>query len=88
MLQSQDPDGEVLNVELVEQRQVIHRLQRKGAWQGIQQPLLAYLRGEVYPGMIWFYREGHEGQVLSGMLPSARSDELNTAPSRLPARSR
>lgn len=87
-IQSQDPDGEVLNVELVKQRQVIHRLQRKGAWPGIQQPLLAYLRGKVHPGTMWFYREGHDGQVFLAMLPSAPSDELNTAPLRLPARSR
>ena len=87
-LQSQDPDGEVLNVELVKQRQVIHRLQRKGAWPGIQQPLLAYLRDKVHPGTMWFYREGHDGQVFLAMLPSAPSDELNTAPLRLPARSR
>ena len=68
-LQSQDPDGEVHNVELVEQRRAIRRLQRNGGWPGIQQPLLAYLRGEVYPGTTWFYREGRDGQQLLTMLP-------------------
>lgn len=88
MLQYQDPDGEVHNVELVEQREAIKRLQCNGAWPGIQRPLLAYLRGEVHPGTMWFYREGHEGQQLLAMLPPAYSDEVKVTPPRLPARSR
>ena len=75
MLQCQDPDGEVHNVELVEQRDAIKRLQRNSAWPGIQRPLLAYLRGEVHPGTMWFYREGRDGQQLLAMLPPAHSDE-------------
>lgn len=70
-LQCQDPDGEVQNVELVEQGNAIKRLQCNDAWPGIQQPLLAYLRGEVRPGTMWFYREGREGQQLLVMLPPA-----------------
>jgi 8-oxo-dGTP diphosphatase len=71
----EDPDGEVLDVELVQLGIALHRLQRKGGWPGMQQPLVAYLRGEVHPGTMWFYREGQLGQELLAMLPPAHRRE-------------
>jgi 8-oxo-dGTP diphosphatase len=56
-LQIQDPDGEVLAVEITPLAEAIHRLATNGGWPGIQTPLLAYLRGEAGPGSAWFYRE-------------------------------
>lgn len=75
MLQCQDPDSEVHKVELVQKGKALNRLERNGAWPGIQRPLVAYLRGEVQPGTIWFYREEHGGQQLLAMLPPAYSVE-------------
>ncbi len=68
-LQCQDPDGKVHSVELVEQVEAISRLQGNGGWPGIEEPLLAYLRGEVQEGTMWFYREGSDGQRCLGTLP-------------------
>ena len=70
-LQCQDPDAKVCGVELVRFAEAIHRLQRNGSWPGIQEPLLAYLRGEVLAGTMWFYREDREGQHRLGVLPPA-----------------
>jgi 8-oxo-dGTP diphosphatase len=74
VLQCLDPDGEVLCVELVPQTEAISRLQRNGSWPGIQEPLLAYLRGEMQAGAMWFYREEVEGQRLLGALQPAHND--------------
>ncbi|MCG8347485.1 MAG: NUDIX domain-containing protein [Chloroflexales bacterium] len=72
-LQCQDPDGEVHSVELVAQEEAISRLQRNGAWPGMRELLLAYLRKEVQAGTMWFYRERADGQQLLGTLPPARN---------------
>lgn len=56
-LGAQDPDAEVLAVELAPLDEAIHRLATNGGWLGIQEPLLAYLRGTARPGSAWFYRE-------------------------------
>lgn len=69
-LQCQDPDGLVCGVELVTYAEAIHRLQRNGSWLGIQEPLLAYLCGEVRAGTMWFYREEPDGQDRLGILPA------------------
>jgi 8-oxo-dGTP diphosphatase len=57
-----DPDAEVLGVELVPNAEAIARLAVNGGWPGIQEPLLAYLKGDAGTGKLWFYREGAEGQ--------------------------
>ena len=57
-----DPDGEVVGVELVSHAEAIRRLAANGAWPGVQEPLLAYLRGEAPAGAQWFYREDANGQ--------------------------
>jgi 8-oxo-dGTP diphosphatase len=56
-LQSNDPDAEVIGAELVPCAQAIGRLAANGGWPGIQEPLLAYLRGDARAGTMWFYRE-------------------------------
>lgn len=56
-LGAQDPDQEILAVELAPLAEAIHRLATNGGWVGIQEPLLAYLRGSAQPGSAWFYRE-------------------------------
>lgn len=65
-LQSDDPDGEILRVELVPLAEAIGRLEANGGWPGIQEPLMAYLRGDVPAGALWFYREeaGHQRLVV------------------------
>jgi 8-oxo-dGTP diphosphatase len=73
-LECQDPDGKVSSVELVTLADAISRLQQNGGWPGIQEPLLAYLRGEICAGAMWFYREGADGQRLVGSLPPAHND--------------
>jgi 8-oxo-dGTP diphosphatase len=67
--QCQDPDEKVYGVELVHFTEAIHRLQRIESWSGIQEPLLAYLRGDVPTGTIWFYREELDDQHRLGVLP-------------------
>jgi 8-oxo-dGTP diphosphatase len=61
-LTSDDPDAEILSVELVPCVEAISRLQANDGWPGIQEPLLAYLRGDARMGTLWFYREGLDGQ--------------------------
>jgi 8-oxo-dGTP diphosphatase len=68
-LQPQDPDREVTYAELVPKAEAISRLQQNGGWPGIGDPLIAYLRGEVGSGAIWFYREAADRQQLMSMLP-------------------
>jgi 8-oxo-dGTP diphosphatase len=55
--QPNDPDQETLGVELVPLAEAIGRLETNGGWPGIQEPLLAYLRGDAQAGTMWFYRE-------------------------------
>jgi 8-oxo-dGTP diphosphatase len=57
-----DPDAEILSADLAPRAQAIGRLEANGGWPGIQEPLLAYLRGEARMGSLWFYREGPDGQ--------------------------
>ncbi len=68
-LESNDPDGEVLRVELVPLAEAITRLATNGGWTGIQQPLLAYLRRDIDAGATWLYREAADGQHLVTRLP-------------------
>jgi len=70
----QDPDGKVHTVELVEKAEAVSRLQHNGGWPGIQEPLLAYFRGEVSEGAVWFYREGDDGQRLLATIPATNKD--------------
>jgi ADP-ribose pyrophosphatase YjhB (NUDIX family) len=56
-LQSNDPDAEAFGAELVPLAEAISRLAANGGWPGIQEPMLAYLRGETPAGSAWFYRE-------------------------------
>jgi 8-oxo-dGTP diphosphatase len=68
-MQSDDPDDEILSVEVVPFAEAIRRLASNGGWPGIQEPMLAYLLGETRPGGAWFYREGPAGQRLVAHLP-------------------
>jgi 8-oxo-dGTP diphosphatase len=74
-LESQDPDGKVSSAELVAEADAISRLEHNGGWVGVQEPLLAFLRGGTPAGAIWFYREGAENQCLVGSLPPSSLDE-------------
>ena len=69
-LRNQDPDVEVIGVELVPFGEAIHRLQQNGGWPGIQAPLVAYLQGAARAGTLWFYREDADGQHLTASVPS------------------
>lgn len=64
VLSNQDPDGEVLAVELVPFDQAVERLRQNGGWPGFQEPLRAYLQGNVSAGALWLYREDAGGQRL------------------------
>lgn len=64
-----DPDGEVLQVEWVPLPEALKRLATNGGWQGIQQPLLAYLRGAAQAGTVWLYREEANRQSLITRFP-------------------
>lgn len=66
-LQSRDPDGEVSRAELVAYPEALRRLETNGGWLGVQEPLLAYLRGGA-AGTIWFYREDGDKQHRVGVL--------------------
>ena len=68
-LSSQDPDAEVLEVELVACTEAINRLEQNGGWTGIQAPLLAYLQGTAPAGTFWFCRQDVEGQHLISSIP-------------------
>jgi 8-oxo-dGTP diphosphatase len=57
VLQSNDPDAEAFGAELVPYAEARRRLAANGGWPGIQEPLLAYLRGDAQAGSMWFYRE-------------------------------
>ena len=61
-LGSNDPDDEIRQVALVPLAEAIELLAANDGWHGVQEPLLAYLRGEVAVGSMWFYREGDNGQ--------------------------
>ena len=61
-LGSNDPDDEIRQVALVPLAEAIELLAANSGWRGVQEPLLAYLRGEVAVGSMWFYREGDNGQ--------------------------
>jgi ADP-ribose pyrophosphatase YjhB (NUDIX family) len=67
-VRSNDPDAEVIRAELVPLAEAINRLQRNGAWLGIQEPLLAYLHNDVGAGAVWFYREDADKQHLIACL--------------------
>lgn len=69
-LGSHDPDGEVLDVELVPFNAAIRRLEGNGGWLGIQTPLLTYLRGDVPAGACWCCREDGAGQQLVWRSPA------------------
>lgn len=69
-LNVQDPDTEVLAVELVPFAEAIQRLQRNGGWPGIQAPLLAYLQETAHAGTMWYYREDSHGQHLVTSVPT------------------
>ena len=69
-LSVQDPDAEVLAVELVPFTEAIQRLEQNGGWSAFQEPLLAYLRGFAQVGTIWCYREDTEGQHLVASVPA------------------
>ncbi len=69
-LRSNDPDDEILAVELVPLAEAIRRLAGKGGWPGVQTSLLTYLRGDVPAGTVWCYREDAAGQHLVGRFPA------------------
>jgi ADP-ribose pyrophosphatase YjhB (NUDIX family) len=66
-LGAHDPDGEILQVELVALAEALARLQAI-TWRGMREPLLAYLRGECPAGAFWQYREHAGDQECVGCL--------------------
>lgn len=56
-LQQNDPDGEIVSVDLIALSEACEKLQHSPSWRAIREPLLAYLRGEVPAGAAWCYRE-------------------------------
>jgi len=69
-LESNDPDHEAFGAELVPCGEAIRRLEVNGGWPGIQEPQLAYLRGDAQAGTIWFYREEQGVQSLVASIAS------------------
>nr|WP_309690137.1 NUDIX hydrolase [Armatimonas sp.] len=73
VLQSADPDNEILSVALVPLADALQLLESI-PWLAVREPLLAYLRGECPTGTLWFYRELDGVQVLldrlTGELPT------------------
>jgi 8-oxo-dGTP diphosphatase len=67
-LQTQDPDGEVLGVELVLLSDAIHRLMHNRGWPGIHIPLLAYLQAKTKAGAMWFFREDRGNQSMINLV--------------------
>ncbi len=61
-LRCQDPDAEVLDVQMVPLAEAVSRLQSNGGWSCIQTPLIAYLLEEQAKGALWLYREDAYGQ--------------------------
>jgi len=62
--------AETISAELVPYAQAIRRLEENGGWPGIQEPQLAYLRGDAQAGTIWFYREEQGVQSLVASIAS------------------
>jgi 8-oxo-dGTP diphosphatase len=63
-----DPDGLILQVALVPLAEAVQRLDLI-AWNGMREPLQAYLRGSRPAGAIWMFRGEAEDQELVGCLP-------------------
>jgi len=67
-----DPDGYVLQARFVAQSDAIALLE-KLPLRHMHEPLVAYLRGEVKPGAMWFYRrQTDDTDVLIARLNSER----------------
>jgi 8-oxo-dGTP diphosphatase len=62
-LQSDDPDGLVLQACFLPIDQVIANLQQI-KWGILTEPAIAYLRGEAAVGSVWIYRQ-HSDQTIS-----------------------
>jgi 8-oxo-dGTP diphosphatase len=60
--QVRDPDGEILQVAWTPTAEALERLQEIG-WRGMREPMLAYLRGDSPPGVVWMYRESADDQI-------------------------
>ena len=56
ILQSADPDQEILQVALVSLADA-PALLKSISWPAVRDPLLSYLRGDSPPGTLWFYRD-------------------------------
>ncbi|MDQ2809583.1 MAG: NUDIX hydrolase [Chloroflexota bacterium] len=63
-----DPDELISSAAFVPLAEAITRLAAKG-WRPMCEPIVAYLRGEAAPGMIWCYRrqaDGSEALIARG----------------------
>jgi ADP-ribose pyrophosphatase YjhB (NUDIX family) len=58
-----DPDGLILRAEFMPRPQALELLEAQQLWPVIQDPLIAYLRGEVGLGAFWQYQRLAEGEV-------------------------
>lgn len=70
-LAASNPDNEVLAVEWVPLDEAITRLEQNDAQLGMQEPPLAYLRGEISAGAMWTYREANGQQLRFAVVASA-----------------
>jgi 8-oxo-dGTP diphosphatase len=58
--QAADPDGLVSDLHFMPLADAISRLDEL-PWQAMREPIVAYLRGEVGAGALWYYRQEVDG---------------------------
>lgn len=61
-LESDDPDGHILEPRWVAESEAIARLD-KLSWRGMREPIVSYLRSETTAGASWFYRTSEDGET-------------------------
>ena len=65
-----DPDGSVVQARWLTETDAIDKLQKLEV-RGMSEPILAFLRGEVGPSAMWFYRRRSDGtNDLIARIPS------------------
>ncbi len=61
-LKSADPDHFVLQARFLPIAEAIHKLGTTLLFRVMREPIVAYLRGEVSAGALWFYRRQPDGE--------------------------
>ncbi|MCZ7547523.1 MAG: NUDIX domain-containing protein [Anaerolineae bacterium] len=59
-LRAGDPDGLVARARFMPRLEAVETLERL-PWRVMHEPAVAYLRGDVAPGAMWFYRRDADG---------------------------